>query len=100
MTLLYFDGCPNWKQAEDVVRRALAQLGLPGNVLSLRRVETVEEAERLSFHGSPTVLVNGRDPFAEPSAPIGLMCRVYRTAAGVTGAPTRDQVIAALKAEN
>jgi hypothetical protein len=30
----------------------------------LERVETAEEAERLRFIGSPTLLMEGRDPFA------------------------------------
>jgi hypothetical protein len=30
----------------------------------LERVETAEETERLRFIGSPTLLMEGRDPFA------------------------------------
>jgi hypothetical protein len=31
----------------------------------LERLETSEDADRLHFIGSPTILVDGRDPFAE-----------------------------------
>ena len=82
VTLLFFDGCPNWQQAEARIRQALREVGGPEDAVTLRRVETPEEAQQLSFRGSPTVLVNGEDPFADPSAPVGLTCRVYLTPPG------------------
>lgn len=51
-------------------------------------VTTPEEAERLRFRGSPTVPVNGVDPFADAEAPVGLSCRVFQTPDGPRGAPT------------
>jgi hypothetical protein len=98
VTLLYFDGCPNWHQAEDRVRQALATVGLPQAMLTLHRVETPEEAQRLSFRGSPTILVNGADPFADPTAPVGLACRVYRCGDATSGAPSVQELTAALRA--
>jgi hypothetical protein len=98
VTLLYFDGCPNWREAERRLGLALQQVGLPPSTLTLQRVETPEEAERLAFHGSPTILVNGADPFAELAAPVGLSCRVYRTAGGVDAAPALEQLTEALTA--
>lgn len=41
-----------------------------------QRVETPEAAERWSFRGSPTVLVDGRDVFAVGGEPVGLSCRI------------------------
>jgi hypothetical protein len=61
-----------------------------------RLVSTPEEAEAAGFRGSPTVLVNGHDPFAEPDGPAGLCCRVFRTDAGLAGAPTVEQLLAVL----
>jgi hypothetical protein len=61
-----------------------------------RLVVTPEQAEAARFPGSPTVLVNGRDPFADPAAPVGLSCRVYGTADGLAGAPTVEQLLAVL----
>ena len=98
ITLLYFEGCPNWREAEGRLRRALEALGQPASVLVLRRVEAPEDAERLAFRGSPTILVNGVDPFADPMAPIGLACRVYRSGDGSDTAPTVSQLIQALTA--
>lgn len=94
--LLYSDGCPNWREADERLREALARLGLdlaPEHV----RVETAEDAERLGFRGSPTVLVDGVDPFADEAAPVGLSCRVFPTPDGLRGAPTVEQLVAALR---
>jgi hypothetical protein len=66
--------------------------------VTLRRVRTPEEAEQLSFRGSPTVLVNGEDPFADPSAPVGLTCRMYPTAGGLGGVPPVAALTVALRA--
>lgn len=97
VTLLYFPGCPNWQTADANLRAALEETG--ADVAVQRRVvDTVEDAERLEFFGSPTILINGRDPFAEPGAVSGLSCRVYRTPAGVAGAPTVAQLRTALAA--
>ena len=94
VTLLYFDGCPNWKVADE--RLAAIAAERPNVVVRRHRVETVEEAERLGFHGSPSILVDGVDVFAEPGAGVGLSCRVYRTPDGLAGAPTLEQLRNAL----
>ena len=74
VSLLYFDDCPNWKVADQ--RLAAIAAECPDVVVTRHRVETVEEAERLEFHGSPSILVDGVDVFAEPGAGVGLSCRV------------------------
>lgn len=92
ITLQYFDGCPNWRVAEDRLREALADLGRPDQAIDYQRVESPEEAERVSFGGSPTILIDGVDPFADPAGPAGYACRVY---AG-NAAPTVEQFHRAL----
>ena len=54
------------------------------------------EAERLGFRGSPTILLDGRDPFAATGDPVGLSCRVYRNEEGLEGAPSLARLRAAL----
>lgn len=97
VTLLYFDGCPNWQVADERLQEALARAGRDDVRVQRRLVSTPEEAEAARFRGSPTVLVDGRDPFADPAAPVGLSCRVYRTADGLAGSPTVDQLLAVLQ---
>ena len=96
ITLMYFDGCPGWQNAESNLRAALAALGLPDVPINLETIETVEEAEQAGFIGSPTVLIDGRDPFAEPGRAPGLSCRLYPAAQGMANAPSVEQLIAAL----
>ncbi len=83
--LRYFDGCPNWQTTYDRLR------GL-GIEPALEQVETPEEAERLRFVGSPTILVDGRDPFPILETSFGLSCRLYETPDGLAGSPTVDQL--------
>lgn len=90
VTLLYVDGCPNWRGTE---RRLLALRETHDLIVERRCVTTAEEAERLGFRGSPTVLVEGVDPFASGTEPVGLACRLHRDEDGtLTGAPTRSQL--------
>lgn len=92
MTLRYFDGCPNWQIADANLREALDATGHVDVSVDHEKVETAEAAERLGFIGSPTVLIDGYDPFAAPGAPVGLACRIYRTPAGLRGSPTVEQL--------
>jgi glutaredoxin len=94
VSLLYFDDCPNWKVADQRLTAIAAERR--DVVVTRHRVETMEEAERLGFHGSPSILVDGIDVFAAPDAVGGLSCRVYRTPEGLAGAPTTEQLRAAL----
>ena len=96
MTLLYFDGCPNWQLADGRLQEALVRAGRTDVRVEHRQVATLEEAEAAGFRGSPTVLIDGRDPFADPGAAVGLSCRVYRTGLGLAGAPTVEQLTEAL----
>jgi hypothetical protein len=96
ITLRYFDGCPNWRVAEERLLEALGDVGGPEATISYERVDTPEDAERLGFRGSPTLLVDGEDPFAEDNGPVGLACRIYRTGEGPQGAPSMAQLRAAL----
>jgi hypothetical protein len=88
LTLQYFEGCPNWK----TTNRHLMQLRVEGFDLSVgyELVDSHEMAIEKGFRGSPTVLIDGVDPFADPDAPVGLACRIYRTEHGPAGSPTLD----------
>ena len=97
LSLLYFDGCPNWNVADERLREALTRVGRDGADVEHRRVSTLEEAEEAQFRGSPTVLINGRDPFLDHESPVGLSCRVYRTPNGLAGSPTVEQLVKVLR---
>ncbi|MEM7326177.1 MAG: thioredoxin family protein [Actinomycetota bacterium] len=88
--LLYFDDCPSWRETAAHLE-ALAN-EFPDLTLLKVVVDTPDLAERYRFRGSPTVLVDGVDPFADDDEPVGLSCRIYQTPAGPAGSPTLDQV--------
>lgn len=93
--LRYFEDCPNWRATSALLGALIEELGLEATV-RIRRVDTAEEAEALEFRGSPTVMIDGEDPFADPGAPFGLTCRIYRTDTGFAGAPSAAQLREAL----
>lgn len=94
--LLYFEGCPNWRVARARLKQALANLGGDPDTVVYQEVTTPEQAAAAGFRGSPTILVNGTDPFAGADDPTGLTCRIYRTADGTQPAPTVEQLRAVL----
>ena len=101
IAVLYLAGCPHVQTAETNLHAALADLDTPNNgdiVVRKQLVDTVEEAERVGFLGSPTIRLDGRDPFALPDATPGLACRVYATDTGLAGSPSVAQLRDALTA--
>ncbi|MGE3194640.1 MAG: thioredoxin family protein [Microbacteriaceae bacterium] len=94
IVLQYFDGCPNWKVAQE--RLDLIAAERPDIVVSRQLVETLDHAEQLGFHGSPSIIIDGSDPFADPDTGVGLGCRIYRTPDGLAGAPSLEQLRAAV----
>jgi hypothetical protein len=86
LTLLTVPDCPHATAFADRLDEALA--GHPGVPVRRRVVTTAREAAEAGMHGSPTLLIDGVDPFAEPGQPPGLSCRLYRDAGGeLAGAP-------------
>jgi len=95
--LLYFDGCPVGRTAENALKEVLADEGIEANV-TLVAVNTDEEARRLRFPGSPTIRVDGRDLFPAPEREDWrLGCRVYATSEGLKGSPTTEMLREALE---
>ena len=90
ITLLFFEDCPNWKLADQRLTAIAAERD--DITVTRRLVDTPAEAERTQFHGSPSILVDGVDPFAEPGSGVGLSCRRYPTPEGYEGAPTFEQL--------
>ncbi|WHT23369.1 alkylmercury lyase family protein [Crossiella sp. CA-258035] len=65
--------------------------------VTIEVVDTAEQAAQTGMNGSPTLLVDGADPFAEPGQTPNVSCRIYRDEQGSpTGTPTPSQLRAAL----
>jgi hypothetical protein len=88
VTIQYFDGCPHWKLADERVRRVLEGVSTDDVTLEYELIDSPERAERVGFHGSPTILVDGQDPFVTGIEQVGMSCRVFSTEDGIQGAPT------------
>jgi hypothetical protein len=91
LEILQVPGCPG----ADLLDARLAELG---HSRVIRRVVTSQaDAERLGLTGSPTLLVDGADPFARPGQPPSVSCRLYLDEQGRhSPAPSPGQLRAAL----
>jgi hypothetical protein len=96
--LLYFDGCPSHEAFLPRLHELLARAGVDSCVQQ-RRVQSVEDAQRERFLGSPTLRVDGVDvdPGAGRQTGFGLRCRLYPTAEGLQSTPPDEWVLAALR---
>ena len=92
ITIQYFDGCPHWKLVDERVRRVLRDLSRSDMKLEYQLIDTPEAADHARFRGSPTILIDGYDPFATEGQPFGFSCRVYETVDGAQGAPTEAEL--------
>jgi hypothetical protein len=93
LTILHVPDCPNVAILEERLTRVVS-----GDVeVTLRVVDSEELAAALGMTGSPTLLVDGVDPFAEPGRAASVSCRLYHDETGhPAGAPSVAQLRRAL----
>lgn len=95
---LYNEDCPSYEEGLEVLRAAALEVG--GEMVFEEQLITEDaEAEALGFYGSPTYLIEGRDPFAPPPGvpATARACRAYTTSDGsISPVPDVDQLVAAL----
>ena len=60
--LLYFDGCPHWTLAEERLTEAMRMADAIVPIEKVR-VETMDDANRMHFTGSPTTLSGATESF-------------------------------------
>jgi hypothetical protein len=96
LTLLAVPDCPNAAAFEERLAAALA--GCPPVIIRRREIADELEAAEAGMRGSPTLLINGVDPFAVPGQAPGLACRLYRDAAArIAAAPPVEALRRALE---
>lgn len=93
--ILHVADCPNLSIARARVREALRQAGVTAAVREVE-VTTPQQAREVGMQGSPTILVQGRDPFDGVGA--SLSCRLFRNGGIVDGAPTVAALLEAFRA--
>ncbi len=87
LSVLAVPECPNSSVLLERLGQVLADYPAARVVRHVVRDEA--EAVRLGMHGSPTLLVNGVDPFAAPGSVASMSCRIYRDESGRgEGAPS------------
>ena len=96
LTVLAESTCPNVPVLKDRLTQVLD--GRDGISVSHRVISSQDEAIRWGMHGSPTLLIDGVDPFAQPGQPPSMSCRLYRDDNGqATGAPSMRQLRQAIE---
>jgi len=91
LTVLAVPDCPNAPVLQD--RLAAVLDGWAGVSVSHEVIANERDAARWGMHGSPTLLIEGADPFAQPQQSPSLSCRLYRDVDGqATGAPSVGQL--------
>jgi hypothetical protein len=96
VTVLAVPGCPNVALLEERLANVLE--GRPGVTVSRHVIADEAEAASRGMHGSPTILINGADPFAEPGHSASMSCRLYRGSDGrISGVPSAGQLRQAIE---
>ena len=92
------EDCPHLEQARRDLQSAL-RTSIIEVPIQLIFVSSMDEAEFLDFHGSPTIRVNGEDIVPQPGLPVALGCRVYRDEEGhLIGSPPFAAIKSAIDA--
>lgn len=92
LEILHVADCPG---AAVLAERVTALVGRrPGVDVTYRQVDDEAAAVASGMRGSPTLLVDGVDPFADAGQPPSVSCRLYRGSPG--GCPSEDALRAAL----
>ena len=98
LTVLTVPDCPNEPLLEE--RLAVALAGTRVSSVTRRVIADERDAARWGLRGSPTLLVDGVDPFAGENAAVSMSCRIYRDGRGLPeGAPSVAALRRALTAE-
>ncbi|TPG13410.1 DF family (seleno)protein [Pedococcus bigeumensis] len=84
--LLVMPDCPNDASAAELITNAVADTRVKATITHTI-IASQEQARQCGFIGSPTILLNGLDPFARPDASPALSCRLYTTPDGLRGIP-------------
>ena len=95
--LLLVPDCPHASAAQALLRSVLDAAGLVSTPIRISVIDSEQEAADRGFLGSPTIRINGIDPFAEPGRPTGMACRLYP---GTGGLPPAAELRKALTARH
>ena len=91
--ILFIEGCPSVLSAAKHIKEVIAEEAIDAEI-SLVLIETLEDARRLHFTGSPTVRINGMDIEANvrDNKDYGLRSRTYYIDGKKTGCPSKSMI--------
>jgi hypothetical protein len=101
ITFQYIDDCPSHEQALVRLRKVLNDEGISAKI-DVIKIESDEQAKRLRFVGSPTILVNDIDiDTSQPDEHYGLACRAYQLEDGrISPLPSEEMIRRAIRRES
>ena len=100
VTFQYIDDCPSHEQALARLRKVLDEEGVSAKI-DVIKIESEEQAKRLRFVGSPTILVNDFDIDPQPIDQYGLACRAYHLEDGrISPLPSEEMIRRAIRRES
>src|SRR6266508_6023798 len=83
--VLTVPACPHRVRTMHRLGDALARIGRSDVAITERQIGDAIGASRFGMHGSPTILIDGRDLFGDHPTEASLSCRLYQSDAGVDG---------------
>jgi hypothetical protein len=99
LVVLSVPGCPNVALLDEQL--AVLLIGRDDVQLVHRQISDLNQANREGMHGSPTLLVDGTDPFAGPDAAPSVSCRLFPDDRGhLQRSPSSAALAAALTPES
>ncbi|MBI3537627.1 MAG: DUF2703 domain-containing protein [Chloroflexi bacterium] len=90
--ILWIRDCPNYKQFAEITREIARAQNIAAEI-DLIEVRDHADARAQKFLGSPTIRINGVDPFAlESQNNFAWQCRLYLTPQCLRGMPTKEML--------
>jgi hypothetical protein len=96
--VFFIEGCPGLTSITDNIQEIIAEEAVDADI-TLILIETLEDARRLQFTGSPTVRINGMDiePNRQTIKDYGLRSRHYNINGKKSNYPTKNMIRDAIK---
>jgi len=93
---LYFEDCPNWKEALELLKESCFEKAVPESVIRLVKIRNEGDAVKHRFLGSPSIQINNADIEESRIDEEPLYgCRIYRDNQGV---PSKKLIESAIEA--
>lgn len=89
----YFDGCPNSETTLNNLKELIEENIIDIKEVKITEVNSPEEADKLNFQGSPTILINGIDIYSGEIPKLSnFSCRYYVFEGKRTGIISKEYI--------